>query len=342
LAANTDPRAGLPTYGQAPVDGERWTSGTAARLLHALGALHEAGSATGEDEWIAIARRGLQTCVEHCAPEGDGPVLSLPDQRGGYLADCELLYSLCISDLHAAEPALTGRLIRRAQGMLRADGSIAPESVRGRLAADHDFLPGATLVSLAEAASLGRWSITPARLDRHFEWYKRRFRNVHPWGLAVWQMQVWARFSRLANDRRYADFVFELADWALSRQLECNGAFLTDLHPTGPSFHTAFVAEGIADAWALAIELGEGWRAARYERSWERATQFVSRLVIGPEDGPCLADAARGVGGVRGTLDTSFVRVDFVSHALVALVRGLAARAAESNHATAAARPPDA
>lgn len=321
LAVNADPQTGLPTYAQSPVEGERWTSGTAARLLHALGALHEAGSAYGEEDWIAIARRGLQTCLEHLGQGDEGTVLRLPGHRGGSLADCELLYALCASDLHLGYPAVTDRLIQLAAKMLRPDGSIAPQSVQGRYAADHDFLPGAVLVSLAEAASRGRWSISRDRLDRHLDWYTRRFQNVHPWGLVAWQMQAWARFSRLAGARRYADFVFDLADWALTRQLDCNGAFLTDLNPTGPSFHTAFVAEGIADAWSLAEELGELERAARYRQSWERATQFVSRLVIGPEDAPCLADARRAVGGVRGTLDTSFVRVDFVSHALAALTR---------------------
>jgi CheY-like chemotaxis protein len=44
---------------------------------------------------------------------------------------------------------------------------------------------------------------------------------------------------------------------AVERQVAATGAFLTDLAPGGPTFHTAFVAEAIADAWELARAVGD-------------------------------------------------------------------------------------
>ena len=123
--------------------------------------------------------------------------------------------------------------------------------------------------------------------------------------------------------RKHVELIYEVADWCLDRQVEVSGAFLTDLNPDGPSFHTAFIAEGIAVAWSVAEESGDRERACRYRRSWERAMRFMSRLVLRPVDAPCLPDAPRAVGGVRGTLNSSRIRIDYVSHTLTALILGL-------------------
>ena len=48
--------------------------------------------------------------------------------------------------------------------------------------------------------------------------------------------------------------------------------------------------------------------------------QFINRLIIRPEDTFCMRDPDRAVGGVRGSLITSSVRIDFVSHTLYALI----------------------
>lgn len=323
IAANIEP-GGLPIYGQAPLDGRRWRSGTAARLLHALTALYAAGRVTGRVEWQALACHGCARCLEHLELPAGGRAarLLLPEQRCGPMADCELLHAACVCEVVDHAPEGLERLALGLSGMLQPDGSITPDPGGVRLDADHDFLPGAVLAALATYLRRSPATVAPA-FDRCLEWYLRRFRCLHPWGMAGWQTQAWAAVYTLTHSRAQAEAVFEIADWALDWQLETNGAFLTDLNPNGPSFHTAFIAEGIADAWGLALELGDAARAARYRRAWAAAVGFVRRLVIRAGDAPCLPDPARGVGGVRATLDTSLVRIDYVSHALMALCKGI-------------------
>jgi hypothetical protein len=113
-----------------------------------------------------------------------------------------------------------------------------------------------------------------------------------------------------------------MADWALDWQLEKNGAFITDLYPSGPSFHTAFVAEGMAAAWRAARDLGDEPRTARYARSCRDAAAFMSGLIIRPSHTYCMRNPPRAVGGVRTAPARSDVRIDYVSHALLALVSG--------------------
>ncbi len=162
------------------------------------------------------------------------------------------------ADLLAAASPLADRLL----GFFQPDGRIA-ERLTGP--ADHDFLPGAVLLALARywkasgKASGDRRGME--RLDGAFEWYRRRFRMLQPWGMVGWQPRAWTALYGLTRNPEHAAFVFEVADWALDWQHERTGAFINDLHPAGPSFHTAFLIEGIADAWALAQELGDDRRA---------------------------------------------------------------------------------
>src|ERR1035441_5696479 len=140
--------------------------------------------------------------------------------------------------------------------------------------------------------------------------------------MAGWQPQGWRSIFNLTRDASQASFAFQAADWAVERQLEKNGAFLEDLSPDEPSFDTGFIAEGIAAAWGIALDCGDDTRAARYEQSWREAMQFMTTLMVYPEDTFGMRAADLAVGGVRCMLSRSDIRIDQVSHCLSALVEG--------------------
>jgi hypothetical protein len=165
--------------------------------------------------------------------------------------------------------------------------------------------------------------VLPPTLDRCLDWYRRRFHLLHPWGMVFWQTQAWAALYRRTGERCMASFVFELADWALERQLQKNGAFLVDYAPDGPGFHTACVLEALADAWSVARDAGEREREQRYRNSWVRGMRFVNRLIIREGDRFAMPQPAKCLGGVRESLVSSTVRIDFVAHTLLALLKGL-------------------
>lgn len=312
---------GLPEYEYLPIEGRRTRDGTAARVVHALAALDEAGRFLADPALSTAAREGLRFFAAHLGgPAGD--TLALPGLTSGPMGMATLLEALADSgeaDLLAAAAPLADRLL----GFFQPDGRIAE---RPTGPADHDFLPGAVLLALARywkasgTATGDRRGIE--RLDGAFAWYRRRFRMLQPWGMVGWQPRAWTALYGLTRNPEHAAFVFEVADWALDWQHERTGAFINDLHPAGPSFHTAFLIEGIADAWTLALELGDNRRADSYARSWQEAVRFLDQLVIRPEDTFCMTDAARALGGVRSSRANSDVRIDFVSHTLLALIQG--------------------
>jgi AMMECR1 domain-containing protein len=324
--ANNIGRNGLPEYLQLPVDGRRYTRGSSARVLHAVAALEEAGRVRHQDVWLGISRRGLELCLESIDAHSTTGLLSLPGYTNGVAADCQLLAALVTRDEDDLGIECAHILADSLTRLLQPDGRIAaPGNGRG-LAADHDFLPGCVLWALGQyMEKTGRLDMV-GEADSHLDWYRRRFQLLHPWGMVIWQTQAWTAMYRATRKPGYADFVFEIADWALEWQLEKDGAFLCDLDATGPSFHTAAITEGIADAWSLAIEVGDNSRAARYAISWDEATRFTRSLIIRHRDTFCMYDPDRAVGGVRSTPRSTDVRIDYVSHALTALLKGYSAR----------------
>jgi len=121
------------------------------------------------------------------------------------------------------------------------------------------------------------------------------------------------------------DFAFALVDWALRRQSATTGAFVIDsLPPYRISFLSACVLEAVAAAW----ERADGERAARYAQAWHNGMRFVERLVIHERDAFFSPVPERCAGGVRATLASAHVRIDFPGHALLALAKGAHAGAA--------------
>jgi hypothetical protein len=146
---------------------------------------------------------------------------------------------------------------------------------------------------------------------------------LRSWGHLGWQLQGWSAIFDGQRRDEQAAFVFELADWAVERQLDKNGAFLENLSPNEPSFNTGFLAEGIAAAWGVARAVRDTDAVDRYADSWRAANQFMRTLLVRPADTFASVDPVAPVGGVRLTPSVAQLRADSASHWLNALVTGV-------------------
>lgn len=307
---------GVPLYRLDIVSGRRTWQGTGPRQLHALMGLDRAGGLLAEPALQEAARVGLAGYLS--AASGAFSV-----GQGGPLADAIVVAAVGRPGHPlACHPGLDGPR-RRLASWLDPFGRIAAAPVRLGRAQDFEYLPGAVLTALATDPDLLA-ALVPGALQRCLDWHRHRFEVLHTWGQVGWQTQGWAAIWHHQHRDEQADFIFELADWALERQLDKNGAFLEDLSPSEPSFNTGFLAEGIAAAWSVARAAGDSDRAHRYEASWRAAGRFMHRLLVTPADTFCSADPQAALGGVRLTASVPHVRADSVSHWLNALVSGLA------------------
>lgn len=308
---------GLPEYQYLPVTGQVQRRGTAARRLHALWALLEASAALGDDDLREAALKGLRFCAQHLTDGG----MALPGHGVSPLADGLLLAALSDSHAEDLQDERWRSLGRRVRSWLQPDGRVTTLAHSRGLESDHDFMPGTLLLALARFTRAGGDGSWLDGVGRQLDWYRRRFRIMQPWGMVGWQPRAWNAIHELTGEAGQADFVLEMADFALEWQHERDGSFITDLYHEGPSFHTAFITEGVADAWALSRRVGDAARAGRLEASCRAALRFMDRLVIRDEDTFCMADPPRALGGVRAALARSDVRIDYVSHTLIALAR---------------------
>ncbi len=316
--------SGLPDYCYYPVSDRSVVTESGARIVLALEALLHAGSVLADAKLWEAALAGLRHCCNHIRNDGGVTRLDLPDTSCGAPAEIFLINTVHRSGERSLidMPAVQS-LAARVRGFFHADGAITWQPEGRRLDSDQDLFPGGALRMAASVAEVEGPEFLPRSLNEHLKWYRRRFELQHSWGMVFWHIQGWAAIHALAPDPAMASFVHELAEWALDRQLDKNGAFLVDYAPDGPGFHTACVMEALADAWAMARREQDDARADKYREAWERGMEFVDRLIIREEDTFAMREPSRALGGVRQSLTGSTVRIDYVAHTLLALSKAL-------------------
>jgi hypothetical protein len=230
---------------------------------------------------------------------------------------------------------VVARVACRLRALVRPDGAVYAGSER--ISADLDLLSGSVLLALAQADSWTGNALDGVDVATVLQFYRRRFRLAHPWGMVWWHAQAWAALARPRREQPHreqhrerqaacADLVREILNWAVARQSRSSAAFvIEDMEPARVSFLSGCVLEGVADGWALACERGDADSAERYATSWRRGVGFLDRLTLHPEDGYFCARPTAAIGGVRATLPSSELRIDVAGHALRALAKGLRA-----------------
>ncbi|HOV85720.1 MAG TPA: hypothetical protein PLM79_05110 [Syntrophobacteraceae bacterium] len=318
---------GLPEYSYDPITGHRVKEAASpVRPLHALWALVEAGRVLECSQWCRRARRGLELCLEHVREEKGGRwTLGLADYGKDLLADAVLLLALTAAGEDLRTDPKTEALASNLRSLVQPDGRVTEMPEARGMDSDHDIFPAVVLLALGRYAENTGKPFPAQGIEAALDRYARRFRLVHPWAMVGWHPQAWNALHAVSGNPAMAAFAGEVADWALAWQHEENGSFLCDLEPEGYSFHTAFVAEGVADAGRLAARRGDLSGCDRYARSCSRALRFMNQLIIREEDTFCMANPAASLGGVRGAVFLSEVRIDYVSHTLLALVKALEA-----------------
>jgi hypothetical protein len=83
---------------------------------------------------------------------------------------------------------------------------------------------------------------------------------------------------------------------------------------------TATRMEGLDSAYALARDFGKAAQAKEIRQAIERGTGFLLRVQVGPETGMYCRNPERSLGGFRESLVSPIVRIDYVQHAISALI----------------------
>jgi hypothetical protein len=217
-----------------------------------------------------------------------------------------------IDDAHlllAANAPPGATAIGRIRAAMRESGAIIAAG-----SDDQEYFPGVVLTALSSLQAIGE-----EECARSLRYYRERFRVRPSWPALWWQARAWGAISEFALPRA-RDFVFELAEWAIARQLP-SGAFDTGSPPGALSFQTACVAEGLLEAANTARAGNEPSRAKRYLSAALQGLQFSSSLVLDARHADLFPCPSRAVGGVRTWHGELLLRADVAGHYLSALVR---------------------
>jgi orotate phosphoribosyltransferase len=182
-----------------------------------------------------------------------------------------------------------------------------------------DYLPGQVLLALAGASRNGSTEVDETKLKKAFQYYRHRFRYRRNFGQVSWLMQAFSAWWHLRREPAYSALVFEIGDWLLQYQQDKTGAFLSEDQPESPGYTTAIYLEGIG-AGARLAEVADQSRRRRYLAAYFQGLRFLHRITIQPQHASVLPNSDYAVGGLRMSLDSGFVRVDFVQHGLASLL----------------------
>ncbi len=299
--------------------------GIPARLAHGAWTLARAARNLREPSFIPerdireAADKSIEALLNKMKLDEAGAWLELNNEQPSVSEVAFLTLALCELPKGDYRRPLARSLAETLWKSIDRHGRIATHKGAASVADGYqDYFPAQVLLALAAVAEAGLTYIHLPRLMQAFRYYRHRFRHKRDFGHISWMMQAFSRWWRVQPDPEFAQLVFEIGDWVLQFQQK-NGAFLTGHQADTPGFTTALYLEGIGSALPLAQAIDSA-RFSQYLDACWRGMDFVDRLTIQPEHASVLPNSDLAIGGLRQSIYTSFVRIDFVQHALSAVL----------------------
>ncbi len=164
-------------------------------------------------------------------------------------------------------------------------------------------------------------------MDFYVDHYGRgRYTAFTPWGT---EAMVYA-YEHLENSS-YVDLCFRMADRCMAGQIgpwEGVDPSVVGAFSYAPRANTASRAEGVVDSYLLASIMGDNTSMERYGKSADLSAGFLMCLQLNETDVSGFTDPAMSVGGFPGSYVDPTIRIDYVQHAVVVLVKTMVYRAA--------------
>ncbi|HEV2704876.1 MAG TPA: AMMECR1 domain-containing protein [Pyrinomonadaceae bacterium] len=294
------------------------------RLAHAAWVLTRAAARFKSDALADAAEKAVAHLVQKVSDDGERAWLETEKEASSVAEVSFLLLALLELGKDDARRQLIPRLTRTLGESIDRHGRISTHRAPAASPeAFQDYFPGQVLLALGAAAEAGETACDPANWRKAFRFYRHRFRYRRHFGQVSWLMQACASWWRATRDEEPAALVFEIGNWLLDYQQEKTGGFINDHQPDAPGYTTALYLEGVCAARALAAAIGDEPRHAKYTASAAHGFRFLEQLVIQQRDATVLPNPATAIGGLRQSVHRSEVRIDFVQHALSALLEFL-------------------
>jgi hypothetical protein len=223
-------------------------------------------------------------------------------------------------------------LLRTVDHLWHEDGSFKTFYRPASLTGNENFYPGEALVLWSRLYEDNKDPELLDRIMKSFRYYRTwHLDNRNP-AFVPWHTQAYFGVWRQTRNADLRAFIFEMNDWLLDIQQwsgvpypDLRGRFYApDRQHFGPphASSTGVYLEGLIDAYALAIEVGDKRRADRYRLAMRRGVRSVMQLqFVDDVDMYYIRDKERVLGGLRTNPYDNVIRVDNNQHNLMGVLK---------------------
>lgn len=188
---------------------------------------------------------------------------------------------------------------------------------------DQMYYPGETLLALMRYYRLTKYEPALKAAEKAFPFYLEFWNDKknQDGPFVPWQIRAFHEVYMVKKEKKYADFVFSLADWMIGRYPPLKseavpgrqGAFNSQFAST------AVYAEGFAQALALAIEVKDQERIKKYSSVLKGNMGYLLGLQIKTEDTYWIKRPEKTKGAIVFKTDNNELRLDSTYHAISAI-----------------------
>jgi hypothetical protein len=312
------------------------------RQAGAAFALARAARFLGEERYAARATQAILTLLDETVvdpADAQCRYTALPSLVVNRLGAAGLLV-LAINELPSPQPDLLDKseqLCNYIRRQARPDGSLRCRDGDDKETDEPDAVgeyPGTALYALMRSRQRrpADWKLEVVR--KAAAYYRPRWQTHRSTAFVAWQTGAYAEAFVQTREPAFAEFVYEMNDWLCGlqydhldpRRLGWLGGFMGWADgravESAPDIGSAVGAEALAEACRAARAGADVARHQRYTEALERGLQFVVRLQYTDANAQHFADwyRPRLVGAFHASYQDGNLRIDYVQHALSALV----------------------
>jgi AMMECR1 domain-containing protein len=186
-----------------------------------------------------------------------------------------------------------------------------------------DFYPGEAALALMRYYELTKDEKYLESVKKAFPYYRDYWHNNKNTAFIPWHSQADLLLYKHTQDKEIPDFVFEMNDWLVDNYQDLPREYpdMKGGFKTTPGNSSSAYLEGVNDAYALAVLVGDEEHKEKYRKALRSGVRFILQMQYHDGNTFYLTKPERAIGGFRENLMRANIRNDYVQHAAHALIK---------------------